>query len=139
MMPTQLKYKVAIIIGIMLIIAMIHAFRVGTYLNGQLYIYYYSYFSDIIIPFGMYYLLCINEFSIAFLRKWFVKALLVFGVATFTEIMQAFGIPLLGSTFDPLDIVMFGIGVIAAVTVEKLIFERVFSFWKIPNNSGKVD
>jgi hypothetical protein len=131
MHSNKLLYKRVTVIIIMLIIAMIHIFRIGTYLDGLLYTYYYSYFSDIIIPFGMYYLLCLNDFHIPFLRSWIVKAVLVFGIASFTEIMQAFGIPLLGGTFDPIDIVMFGVGVLAAAIVEKQFFERVFSFWSI--------
>ncbi len=44
-----------------------------------------------------------------------MKALIVFGLTTFTEIMQSFGVYLLGVTFDIVDILMFGIGVLIAV------------------------
>jgi len=60
-----------------------------------------------------------------------VKALIVFAVATFTEMMQAFGIPLLGQTFDMLDIVMFGLGVLLAAFVDRTIFDRIFPFWSL--------
>ena len=116
-------------ISIMLIIAAIHAFRVGSYLNGKWYILYYSYASDVIVPFGIYFLLCMNDFHIIFLRKWFVKALIVFGIAAFTEIMQAFGFYVLGVTFDLLDILMFAIGVLLAVFFDKQIFERIIPYW----------
>ena len=113
----------------MLVIALIHVFRVGTYLDGMLFTLYYSYFSDIIIPFGMYFLLCLNDVSIRFLQDWWVKALLVFATASLTEVMQAFGVPLLGQTFDPLDFVMFGVGVLLAAFVDGVLFNRVLPFW----------
>lgn len=88
-------------------IALIHIFRIGSYSNDPWYTFYYSYFSDIIIPVGFYFLLCINEFSLRFLVDWRVKA-------SITEILQPFGVTLLGLTFDPLDFVMFGARVLLA-------------------------
>jgi len=41
---------------IMVLIAAIHAFWLGSYLSGDLYIFYYSYASDLIMPFGIYFL-----------------------------------------------------------------------------------
>ena len=115
----------------MLGIGAIHAFRLGTYLSGVLFTLYYSFFSDIIIPFGMYFLLCLNDFNLKFLRGWLVKSLLVFGITSFTEILQAFGVPLLGQIFDPLDFVMFGIGTLLAVLMERVFLTRVFPFWSL--------
>jgi hypothetical protein len=122
----------AVVVALMLVIALAHAFRVGTYLDGTLFTVYYSYFSDIVIPFGMYFLLCLNDVSFPFLRDWRVKALLVFAVSSLTEVMQAFGVPLLGLTYDPLDIVMFGVGTLAAVLVDRVLFERILPFWSRP-------
>jgi hypothetical protein len=121
--------KIVLVVGIMLGIAFIHAFRLGSYLEGPLFLFYYSYFSDIIIPFGFYFMLCLNDVSIRWLEDWRVKALLIFVGASLTEVAQAFGIYLLGVTFDPLDIVMFGVGVLLAVFVDRVIFRRIFPFW----------
>ena len=129
----KLVYKYVVVIFIILVIAAVHLFRVGSYLDGVYYQYYYGYFSDIVVPFGMYFLLCMNDLRFVFLRKWTVKCLLVFGFASITEIMQAFGVPILGRTFDPLDFVMFGIGVITAALIEKQLFERIFPFWSPEN------
>jgi hypothetical protein len=123
--------RTAVVISVMLVIALIHVFRVGTYLDGTLLTLYYGYFSDIIIPFGMYFLLCLNEFSIRFLKDWWVKALLVFAVASLTEVMQLFGVPLLGLTFDPFDFVMFGVGVLLAAFIDRALFTRLFPFWSL--------
>ena len=120
--------KMTVAIIVVLIIALIHIFRVGTYFSGKLFIWYYSFFSDIIIPIGIYTLLCVNDYLIPGLDKWQTKAALVFGVAAASEIAQGFGLPILGATFDPLDFVMFGVGTLCAVGLDKL-FSMVFPFW----------
>ena len=133
---TTARGRTAVVVSILLLIALIHLFRVGTYLLGSLFTLYYSYFSDIVVPFGMYFLLYLSDMRvrfrgerIRFLGDWRVKALLVFGVASFTEVMQAFGVPLLGQTFDPLDFVMFGGGVLLAVLVDRFLFDRLLPRW----------
>ena len=120
--------RMAVAAVVILLIAAIHIFRVGSYLSGRFFIYYYSFFSDIVIPIAIYFLLCINDITLPFLKGWMTKAILVFLIAMATEIAQGFGIPLLGNTFDILDFVMFGIGTLIAVGLDKL-FSKVFSFW----------
>lgn len=129
----NLNQKVRVIVGIiiMVTIAAIHYFRFGSYLNGSLYSLYYSFASDLMLPFGAYFLLCINEIQLPFLRKWYIKALVVFSIMAFSEVMQIFGIYFLGVTFDILDILMYGIGVISAVLFDKQIFRRFIPGWKI--------
>jgi hypothetical protein len=119
------------IIGISILtgIALIHIFRVGQYLKGDLFTYYYSYASDIMIPFGLYFLLCINESTMRFLRKWYVKALFIFGITTIIEILQLFGVYIVGVTFDILDILMYAIGVMIAVLSDRLILKGFIPFW----------
>jgi hypothetical protein len=123
--------KTVVAVSIMVLIALVHWFRVGTYLPGSLFTLYYSFFGDVIIPFGMYFLLWMNDVHVPFLRDWRVKAMLVFGAACSTEVLQAFGVPLLGRTFDPLDFVMFGVGVMLAVFVDKLLLDRLFLRWPL--------
>jgi len=123
--------KYVVVLSIMLIIACFHILRIGSYLHSSLFQYYYSYFSDIVLPFGAYFLLCLNDFRFPILRNWFVKCIVVFGVASFAEMVQLMGIHLLGATFDPLDLLMYGIGAFMAALVEKQLFERLFSFWLV--------
>jgi hypothetical protein len=123
--------RTALIFSIVLVIALVHLFRAGSYLQGSLYNLYYSYFSDILIPFGMYFLFCLEDVYFRFLRDWRVKALLVFGIASTTEVLQAFGVPLLGKTFDPWDFVMFAGGVLLAALVDRALFSRLFSCWNL--------
>jgi hypothetical protein len=122
-------------ISIMVAIAVIHAFRIGHFLKGDLYIYYYSFASDLILPFGAYFMLSIVEIHFRFLRNWFVKASIVFAAMTFSEIMQIFGFYFFGVTFDILDILMFGIGVFIAVLVDTQLFERLLPNWKYPDEN----
>jgi hypothetical protein len=123
---TTARGRTAVIVGILLFIALVHVFRVGSYLRDPLFTIYYSYFSDIVVPFGMYFLICLNDLHVRFLRDWRVKAALVFGVASSAEVLQAFGVPLLGQTFDPLDFAMFGGGVVLAVLVDRFLLDRFF-------------
>ncbi|MGD2102990.1 MAG: hypothetical protein PVG83_12225 [Acidimicrobiia bacterium] len=121
--------RTVVVVVVMLVIAAIHALRVGTYLEDPLFTFYYSYFSDIVIPFGMYFLLYLSGTQMAFLADWRTRALIVFSVSSLTEVLQAFGVPLLGQTFDPLDFVMFAVGTLLAVVVDRFVFSRVFPFW----------
>ena len=135
-MTKEQSFKVAVTVGIQLVIASIHVFRIGTYLPGALYHLYYSYFSDFIIPFGAYFLISINDFQLPFLRSWKIKALIAFTAPTAAEICQYFGLYVLGVTFDTIDIVMYGLGVMLAVIVDTRIFPRVFGFWTIESGNG---
>lgn len=135
---TPTRGRIALIASILLVIALIHILRVGSYLRGSLFTFYYSFFSDIVIPFAMYFLLCLNDVQFLFLRDWPVKAMLVFAVASSAEVMQAFGVPLLGQTFDPLDFVMFGVGVLLAALVERFLFDRFLPWWApVTEDAGK--
>lgn len=123
------KYRLFVTASIMLGIAAIYILRIGHNLTDNFYKLYHGYISDLVIPFGTYFLLCMNEIRIKFLRKWYSKALVVFGVATFIEILQAFGYYIFSKTFDPFDILVFAISVLLAAFVDKKIFERFIPFW----------
>lgn len=123
--------RTVVIVVLEVTIALMHVLRVGTYLEGEAYRLYYSYFSDIAIPFGAYFLLSLNDISLVPFRDWRLKAGLAFGVASLAEILQGFGVPALGETFDPADFVMFGVGVLGAVWVDRVLLDRVLPFWSV--------
>ncbi len=123
----------------MLIIALQHIFRVGTYFEGDFYLYYYSYASDPIMPFGFYFLLFMNELEIKILRKWYIKAAIIIGATTFAEILQFFGVYALGKTFDPIDILMYVLGVGAAVIFDRWIFKRFIPFWNLEKLNENIE
>ena len=54
------------------------------------------------------------DLQFRFLRKWWIKALIVFGVSAFSEILQ-----------------VFGIGVLIAAFLDIQIFERLIPHWNI--------
>jgi hypothetical protein len=94
-------------------------------------------FQFFILPFGAYFLLSLNEAAIPILRKWYIKAGLVFALTVFAEIGQLFGIQVLGATFDPVDILVYGFGVLAAAFLDVRIFSRYLGFWATPNHEHK--
>ena len=115
----------------MLLIAAIHIFRMGSHLPGVLRVLYANHGSDILLPFGGYFLLCAAEVRMPALRRSGAKLLLAFLIPAFAEVCQFFGIPLLGSTFDPLDFLAYGTGAALAAVIATQLFSRLFSFWKL--------
>jgi hypothetical protein len=127
--------RLAVISSIVALIAVVHIFRIGSYLQGEWYNLYYSYFSDLVLPFGFYFLPCANEPHIPILRRWQVKWALAFLAPSVAETCQGLGMPVLGSTFDMLDFVMYVIGALSAVVVDTQVFSRLFGFW--PTNKAE--
>jgi len=120
------KLKRAAAAGILLLVVLAHVLRIGRRLPDSLSRIYSSYFSDVAIPVATYFLLTLmKDPRFAFLQDWRRKALVVFGLASFAEILQAFHVPLLGRTFDPLDFAMYAIGVALAVLIEKVLLDRL--------------
>ena len=75
--------RILVCVSIFVVIALIHAFRLGQVFDGELYKLYYAYFSDIILPFGLYFLLALNDASIPVLRPWYVKAGIIFSLRVY--------------------------------------------------------
>lgn len=90
---------------------------------------FHSYFADIAIPFCYYFLLVFVEDKQPWLRHWYYKAIVVFGLCATSETLQYFGIYAMASVFDPLDYVMYAAGVLVAALVDQVIFTRCFGFW----------
>ena len=90
--------------------------------------YYQSYFADIVIPFGFYFLLVLNESKVDFFQNDWTKALSIFALCSLSEILQFFGIFALARVFDPVDFAMYGLGVVLAVICHKYVFGRIFLF-----------
>ena len=79
--------------------------------------------------FGCYFLLCASELQLPILRRWEAKFAIAFLIPSIAETCQYFGIPVLGSTSDPLDYFMYGIGALSAAVVDVQVFPQVFDFW----------
>ena len=117
------------IILIQLTIAGLHLVNLGQIGNDTWYRLYTDYFSDLVIPFGFYFLLYLVEVHASLFRHWWMKGVVVFGTALSAEILQLFGVYALGTTFDPLDILMYAVGTSLAILVDQLLFLRLFRFW----------
>jgi hypothetical protein len=120
------KRKTLVVVCLVVPVALLH-FLTGSAYRGPWPEFVNGYLLDILVPFAYYLLLVLPETPL--LRPWPVKALLVFGVGASVEIAQFFGAPILGQTFDPLDFVMYGLGVALGALVDRMAFPRVFGFW----------
>lgn len=91
---------------------------------------FHSYFADIAIPFGYYLLLVLLEDKYKLIKKWYIKAGAVFVLCALSETLQYFDVYALARVFDPLDYIMYALGVVLAVFVDRIIFKKMFSFWR---------
>jgi hypothetical protein len=98
--------------------------------DGKWQVLYDSYYADIALPFGLYFLLSISTGSWPVFTAWQTKAAAVFGLCSLSETLQYFGVYALAIVFDPLDFLMYAIGVLAAVFVDRRLFPRLFPFWQ---------
>ena len=130
-------FKRILIVTIMIVIALLHLVT-GSHYRGPYPLFVNGYLLDILIPMGFYLLLCLSEMP--GLDSWLVKGILVFGAALGAEMVQLKGVPFLGRTYDPLDILMYGVGVALAVLLDLFIFPKLFRFWNSrPESKQKGD
>lgn len=87
-----------------------------------------GYLIDILLPFALYFLLCLVNLQI--FNTWWGRTLLPFLFGTGVEILQYYGVPLFGQTYDPLDFLAYGAGVILAAVADRLIFRKYLPFWE---------
>jgi hypothetical protein len=121
--------KTRVVISIELIIAFF--FLVGAHwLGNDFHLIFHSYFADIALPFGFYFLLfLINGSNNKCFNHWWKKAITIFALTSVSETLQYFGIYALATVFDPIDYVMYAAGVMLAAIVDRKILIRLFSFW----------
>jgi hypothetical protein len=124
----NMKTKKTIVIITLLTIASIFIIGVD-WASKPVKILFHSYFADIAIPFGYYLLLVPVADKHNLFQKWYTKAGAVFILCALSETLQYFGIYALASIFDPLDYVMYALGVILAAFVDRILFKRIFDFW----------
>ena len=91
--------------------------------------FFHSYFADIAIPFGFYFLLVLLEDRYKLLQRWYVKAAVIFILCSVSETLQFFSIYALATVFDPWDYIMYALGVVLAAIVDRIILKKLFGFW----------
>ena len=121
--------KKILIVGIELVIALLHVVGIGRYSTNEMFILFTSYFSDLVLLFGFYFLLIIAADKIVFLRRKWIRAVVMIAIPSGAEILQYFGVYALGRTFDPIDFLCYVIGVLVALLVD-LVLEKTVVFWK---------
>jgi phosphoglycerol transferase MdoB-like AlkP superfamily enzyme len=128
-LPMSERQKLIVsIVSLQLILAVLFITS-KTWMSGPLQIYYQSYFADLLIPFSFYFLLILINDKHKYLRRWWARSLSVFALCSLSETLQYFGIYALATIFDPVDYLMYGLGVLLAAFIDRQLFTRAFSFW----------
>jgi hypothetical protein len=123
-----MRNKKTIAITILLAIALV--FVIGADWASETFRRFFkSYFADIALPFGYYFLLVIIEDRHQQFRNWYSKCAAIFSLCALSETLQYFGIYALAIVFDPLDYLMYALGVLLAAFVDRVVFKRLFVFW----------
>jgi len=118
------KKSIAFIVGVSIFIGLLH-FIIGPDYNGIYKNFMRGYLIDLLLPMDVYLLLQISlRKKISTGRSRVIGAIITFSIGLFVEIMQMLEIEFLGSTYDPLDILMYGIGVLTGLLIDFTIIER---------------
>jgi len=111
-----------LVVGIALGVGALH-FVTGPGYRGPWPVFVNGYMIGVLLPFAMVLILGVADQPIP--RSGVARGALVFGIGAITETLQYFGVPIFGQTFDPLDYLMFGIGIGLGVAFERLVLSRL--------------
>ena len=88
---------------------------------------WFSYAKDLIQPFALYLFFCLGE---KWLKTWQVRAGIAFSIPLLLEIFQFLYYRVAPTryvgSFDPLDILMYAMGVAIAVAIEQFVLAKAF-------------
>jgi len=113
-----------IVVAIAVFVGLLH-FVTGPNYQGPARAFVNGHLIDILLPFSMYLVFGVADQQV--IKSPALRGLLVFMVGATAEIFQYFDVPVLGSTFDILDFLMYGLGVILGGLFEKIILARAGS------------
>jgi len=84
-----------------------------------------GYLIDILLPMNLYLLLQISlRKNMSVIKARIIGALFTFAFGTIVEILQFYEIEFLGSTYDPWDILMYGIGIGLGILIDLTIIDK---------------
>jgi hypothetical protein len=112
----------AVVVAVAVFVAALH-FLVGPAYQGPFRDFVNGYLIDLLLPFAMF--LVMGLVDLPFVRLPITRGLSVFGVGALAETLQYFGLPIFGRTFDPIDYLMFALGVLAAAGFEATVLSRI--------------
>ena len=111
-----------VVVGIAVFVGLLH-FVVGPGYDGPFPYFVHGYLIDILLPMAMY--LVAGLVRHPFVGSSLVRLLAIFGVGATVETLQYFEIPVLGRTFDPVDYLMYAIGVGLGLILENGLLSRM--------------
>ena len=118
------KKSIYLIVAISLFVGLLHLL-IGPNYQGILKDFIRSYLIDLLLPFNLYLLLQISlRKKITVTKSRIIGAVFTLSFGTIVEILQLNKIEFLGSTYDPLDILMYGIGVGLGIIMDLTIINR---------------
>lgn len=119
---TSLKLpRKPVVVAICLAVAALHFFT-GPEYSGPFRAFVTGYLIDLALPFALVLLLGVGFASVPVFCRPLSRAVVVFCIGAVVEGSQYLGIPLFGRTFDPIDLLMYAVGAIAAMGFERLAF-----------------
>ena len=113
--------KKVIVAAICIAVGALH-FLIGPKYNGPFPVIISGYAIDVLLPFSLVLLSGLPKSR--YLTGIVARATTIFVVAASSEMLQYFGVPVFGSTFDPFDFVAFAIGILFACAFEKLFLQK---------------
>jgi hypothetical protein len=118
------KKSIYIIVSISLFVGLLH-FVIGPDYHGIFRHFIRGYLIDILLPMNLYLLLQISlRKNISVKKARIIGAVFTFAFGTTVEILQFNEIDFLGSTYDPWDILMYGIGIGAGFVIDLTIIDK---------------
>ena len=118
------SHRNAVVIGVNVAVAVMHLFTGPDY-RGPLRLFVTGYLIDLLLPFSAYFLLVAAEHTAPWLKSGWTKVAIVVGVMSTAEFAQYLGAPIFGRTFDPLDLVAYAGGALAAAAADRWLIWRV--------------
>ena len=117
--------SVYLIVAISLTIGLLH-FIIGPNYQGLLKDLVNGYLIDLLLPLSLYLLsqIALRKF-LKVTKGRIIGALTTFIIGLTVEILQLNDIPVFGSTYDPLDIVMYAIGVLLGMLIDVTIIDKL--------------
>lgn len=119
------KLSTILIVIISLSVGLLH-FPLGPNYDGPFREFVRGYLMDILLPMDLYLLLQISLrlfFNVSNSRIIGITFVFVFGIIV--EILQLNKIHFLGSTFDPIDILMYGFGICLGVLIDFIVIDKL--------------
>ncbi len=119
------KLSKVLIVVFSLFVGLLH-FLIGPDYQGLYREFIRSYLIDILLPMDLYLLLQISlrdYFKVKYSRIIGVSFSLLFGITV--EVLQLNKIHFLGSTFDPIDILMYGFGISLGVLLDFIVIDKL--------------